>query len=112
MEQFALKRAQEWINSSHIDEADKIDIRQIIKDKNNVEIVERFYKDLEFGTGGMRSILGNGVNRMNKYTVRKATQALANTLLDSKKKELKVAISYDSRKFSYEFAKETASVLA
>lgn len=75
------------------------------------EIKERFYRELEFGTGGLRGIIGAGTNRMNIYTVRKATQGLANYINKQNIKDAKVAIAYDSRKFSDVFAKEAALVL-
>lgn len=75
------------------------------------EIKERFYKELEFGTGGLRGIIGAGTNRMNVYTVRKATQGLANYIKNKGIENASVAIAYDSRKFSDRFAKEAALVL-
>lgn len=81
-------------------------------DNAQKEIEERFYRNLEFGTGGLRGILGAGTNRMNIYTIRKATQGLANYLLSTKKDNLSVAIGYDSRIKSDIFAKESAKVLA
>jgi len=78
---------------------------------NEQEIKDRFYKDLEFGTAGMRGIIGNGTNRMNIYTVTKATQGLANYILKRDGEEKGVAIAYDSRNMSPEFAKETALTL-
>lgn len=78
---------------------------------NEKEIEDRFYKDLEFGTGGLRGVLGEGTNRMNIYTVRKATQGLANVIIKAEGKEKGVAIAYDSRNMSPEFAKEAACCL-
>lgn len=101
-----------WINSSVTDEKTKCELRDIADDEREIE--ERFYKNLEFGTAGLRGILGAGINRMNIYTVRKATQGLADYIsaLGAAAKTQGVAISYDSRHFSDVFAKETASVLA
>ncbi|PAB58261.1 phospho-sugar mutase [Anaeromicrobium sediminis] len=98
----------EWLNSTYIDKETKNELKNITEDK---EIEDRFYKDLEFGTGGLRGIIGAGTNRMNKYTVRCATQGLANYLLKTKDNN-KVAIAYDSRHMSPEFAYEAACVLA
>ncbi|TAH59743.1 MAG: phospho-sugar mutase, partial [Gottschalkiaceae bacterium] len=107
-----LKVYQEWLESDYFDSVTKKELLDIKED--NKEIQERFYKDLEFGTGGLRGILGAGTNRMNIYTVRKATQGLANYILkegiDAAKRG--VAIAYDSRRMSPEFATESALVLA
>ena len=78
----------------------------------HIEIKERFFKDLEFGTGGLRGILGAGVNRMNLYTVRRATQGLANTIKKYGSEKKAVAIAYDSRRMSPEFALDSALCLA
>jgi len=116
MEQSALERATAWANNKYFSEESRKEIQNLIDENNEKELIERFYKDLEFGTGGMRSIIGAGTNRINTYTIRKATQALANEVIRSGKEEglneLKVAISYDNRRFSFEFAKEVASVMA
>ena len=100
---------EEWLNSEYIDSKTKKELKSI-KD-NKKEIEERFYKDLEFGTAGMRGIIGNGTNRMNKYTVTKATQGLANYIKKNNPKKKPVVISYDSRHFSKEFSEETALCL-
>lgn len=81
-------------------------------DGNEEEITDRFYKELEFGTGGLRGVLGAGTNRMNIYTVRKATQGLANYIVKEGASAKGVAIAYDSRRMSPEFAGETALCLA
>ena len=101
-----------WLESTVVDEKTKEELRKI-SDKPQ-EIEERFYKDLEFGTAGLRGVLGAGTNRMNIYTVRKATQGLANYICQrgEEAKSRGVVISYDSRHFSYEFAYESACVLA
>lgn len=113
MEEQALAKAREWAQNPYFDDESRKEIQDLLDSKNTTEIVDRFYRDLEFGTGGLRSIMGMGCNRMSKYTVRKATQALANTLLQSfSKRPLRVAISYDSRKNSLSFAQEAAQVLA
>jgi phosphoglucomutase len=97
-----------WINSPEIDEETKTELRSII---DEIELEDRFYKDLEFGTGGLRGIIGAGSNRLNIYTVGKATQGLAN-YLNSKFNNPKVAIAYDSRHMSKEFSEYAAKVLA
>lgn len=111
-----MQKAQEWANNKYYSEESRGEIQTLINENNTKEIEERFYREIEFGTGGLRSILGAGTNRMNIYNIRKATQALAGEVLDHCNKNNistpKVAISYDSRKFSFEFAKETAAVMA
>lgn len=98
-----------WCEDSYFDDATRAEL-QAIKDDEN-EIKERFYKDLEFGTGGLRGILGAGTNRMNIYTVRKATQGLANYIKIAKGESKGVAIAYDSRRMSTEFADVAALCL-
>ena len=104
-----IEKYNEWINSNIIDN----DIKQeLINIKNNTEeIEERFYKDLEFGTAGLRGIIGAGTNRMNKYTVEKATQGLANYIIKNNGQNNGVAIAYDSRHMSKEFGEITALCL-
>ena len=101
-----------WLDSLYTDENTKQELREIENDEN--EIKERFYKHLEFGTAGIRGVLGAGLNRMNIYVVRRVTQGLANYILGlgESAKARGVAISYDSRIMSDVFANETASVLA
>lgn len=101
---------EEWISDSYFDEGTKEELKAIANDEN--EIKERFYKNLEFGTAGLRGIIGAGTNRLNIYTVRKATQGLANYILKRNAKERGVAIAYDSRRMSPEFADEAALCLA
>ena len=114
MKEKALELAKAWAKNPYFDEKDRLEISALLEneDDNSVELTERFHKDLEFGTGGLRSILGMGSNRMNKYNVRKATQAMANVIKQTFKGELSAAVSYDCRKFSDEFAKEVCSVFA
>lgn len=100
---------KKWVAGDGFDESTRAELIAI-KD-NEKEIEDRFYKDLEFGTGGLRGIIGAGTNRMNKYTVGRATQGLANYILKKKIENPSVAIAYDSRHFSPEFAKEAAGVL-
>jgi phosphoglucomutase len=107
-----IKKAKEWAENAYFDKESRNEIVDLLSKNDLKEITERFHSDLEFGTGGLRSIIGFGSNRINIYTIRKATQALANEILKSNNKSPKVVISYDSRRFSFEFAKETASVLA
>lgn len=99
-----------WLNNPYIDEETKEELRALAGDEQ--EIRERFYTDLEFGTAGLRGIIGAGTNRMNPYVVRRATQGLANYIISVGKKEQGVAIAYDSRRMSPEFAREAALCLA
>ena len=99
-----------WLNSEVFDEATKQELRDIAGDEKEKE--ERFYTELEFGTAGLRGIIGAGTNRMNIYTVRKATQGLANYIAQVNAKDRGVAIAYDSRRMSPEFADEAALCLA
>lgn len=99
-----------WLTDSYFDESTKKELRGIAKDDKEIE--ERFYRDLEFGTGGLRGIIGAGTNRMNIYTVRKATQGLANFIIRGRAQGKGVAIAYDSRNMSPEFAEEAALCLA
>lgn len=99
-----------WLSDAYFDEATKKELRDIAG--NESEIEDRFYKDLEFGTGGLRGVIGAGTNRMNIYTVRKATQGLANYILKQGGQEKGVAIAYDSRRMSPEFADEAALCMA
>ena len=100
-----------WMTSDSFDEATREELKSIKGNDN--EIKDRFYKELEFGTGGLRGIIGAGTNRMNKYTVGKATQGLASYIIKSnpKGKDMGVAIAYDSRNMSREFAEISALVL-
>ncbi len=98
-----------WCENSYFDEETRAELRALADQKE--EIRERFYRDLEFGTGGLRGILGAGTNRMNRYTVRKATQGLANFILKENAAEKGVAIAFDSRHMSAEFADEAARCL-
>ena len=106
----AKKRYEEWLENPYFDEATKSELKSIAKDEKEIE--ERFYRDLEFGTGGLRGIIGAGTNRMNIYTVRKATQGLSNFILKEKAEKKGVAIAFDSRNMSPEFAEEAALCLA
>ena len=101
---------EQWLSNPYFDEATKEELKNIAEDDN--EIKERFYMDLEFGTAGLRGIIGAGTNRMNIYVVRRATQGLANYIAKVDKKSQGVAIAYDSRHMSPEFAEEAALCLA
>lgn len=103
------KRYEEWLNDTYFDEDTKEELKKISGDED--EINDRFYRDLEFGTGGLRGVLGAGTNRMNVYTVRKATQGLANYIVKQHGEDKGVAIAYDSRIMSKEFAEEAALCL-
>ncbi len=98
-----------WCDNEYFDEATREELKSIAG--NKAEIEDRFYKDLEFGTGGLRGVIGNGTNRMNIYTVRKATQGLANFIIKENAADRGVAIAYDSRRMSKEFADEAALCL-
>ncbi len=102
-------RYNEWLNNPIIDEESKKELLSIRDNKEEIE--DRFYKDLEFGTAGLRGIIGIGTNRMNKYTVTKATQGLANYIVKQGGQDRGVAIAYDCRIMSKEFSEETALCL-
>lgn len=104
------KLYEEWISNPYFDEETKAELKAIEQDEN--EIKERFYKELEFGTAGLRGVIGAGTNRMNIYTVRKTTQGLANYIAAVNGQEKGVAIAHDSRRMSPEFAKEAALCLS
>ena len=98
-----------WCDNMYFDEATRDELKSIANDEKEIE--DRFYKDLEFGTGGLRGVIGNGTNRMNIYTVRKATQGLANFIIKEGAADRGVAIAFDSRRMSPEFADEAALCL-
>ena len=98
-----------WCESEEFDEETKKELEAIKDDEKEIE--DRFYKELEFGTAGLRGIIGSGTNRMNKYTVGKATQGLANYIIEQGTQDRGVAISYDSRIMSDEFSMQTALIL-
>ncbi len=99
-----------WMESPYVDESLKEELRKIEKDDSEIE--DRFFKELEFGTGGMRGKIGAGSNRMNIVTVAKATQGISNFLNEKYEGDISVAIAYDSRNMSKEFADKTACVFA
>ena len=105
-----MKIYNEWLSNPYFDEATKEELRAIADNEN--EIKERFYMDLEFGTAGLRGVIGAGINRMNIYVVRRATQGLANYIIKQGGAAKGVAIAYDSRHMSPEFAMEAAMTLA
>ncbi len=98
-----------WLNDEYFDETTKGELLQIKDDIKEIE--DRFFTNLAFGTGGLRGVIGAGTNRINIYTVRKATQGLANFILKHKGASKGVAIAYDSRRMSKQFATEAALVL-
>ena len=104
-----LEEYKKWCEGPEFDEETKKELLAI--QGNETEIEDRFYKELEFGTAGLRGIIGAGTNRMNKYTVGKATQGLANYILEQGTQDKGVAISYDSRKMSKEFSMQTALIM-
>lgn len=101
---------EEWLANPYFDKETRAELKAIEQDDN--EIKERFYMDLEFGTAGLRGIIGAGINRMNIYVVRRATQGLANYIIKQGEGDKGVAIAYDSRHMSPEFADEAARTLA
>lgn len=101
---------EEWLASPYYDEETKAELRAIAG--NDQEIKDRFFKTLEFGTAGMRGVIGAGINRINKYIVRKATQGFANYIKAKSDASYSIVIAYDSRYKSQEFAKEAACVMA
>ena len=103
------ERYEEWLENPCFDQSVKEELTAIQGEE--AQIQDRFYKDLEFGTGGLRGIVGAGTNRMNRYTVRRATQGLANYILSQKGEDKGVAIAFDSRHMSLEFAREAALCL-
>ena len=107
------ERANRWLHSSSVDEKSKSEIRQLLQDEQDAALADAFYKDLEFGTGGLRGIMGVGSNRINKYTIGMATQGLSNYLLKTYPDQpIKVAIAHDSRNNSRYFAEITAAVFS
>jgi len=110
MEPGVQKLVEEWLNPPY-DEETRNEIKKLLEAGNEKELEDRFYTELEFGTGGLRGIIGAGTNRMNIYSVRKATQGLANFIIKKGAKAKGVVIGRDSRLFSDRFALETASVL-
>lgn len=106
-----LTRYQNWLQSNYIDEITRKELEML--KGNEKEIEERFYRDLEFGTGGMRGIIGAGTNRINRYVIRKATQGFAHFILERGAREIpKIVIAHDTRHFSKAFALEAALVMA
>ena len=107
-----MEKALEWAQNTYFSPESRAEIQSLIDQNNTKQIDECFYKDLEFGTGGIRSILGQGINRINIYTIRKATQALCTEVLAQKSSNPSMCISYDSRIMSFELAKVAAEVMA
>ncbi|WP_416865045.1 MAG: phospho-sugar mutase [Imperialibacter sp.] len=113
MEQQALIKAKQWLSSKNLDDAARKEVEAMIASTDKSQLVECFYRDLEFGTGGLRGIMGTGSNRINKYTIGMATQGLANYLKKTyPDQQVKVAIAHDSRNNSPFFAQTTADVFS
>ena len=111
MEEKSLQEAKGWLSEAY-DQETRQAVQALIEAKGD-ELIESFYKDLDFGTGGMRGIMGVGTNRINQYTIGKATQGLANALLETyQKAETSVAVAYDCRNNSKELARTCAEVLS
>src|SRR5688500_9187179 len=106
-------KAQTWLNSSVIDDTTKAEVKALLGKPDSKELIDNFYKDLEFGTGGLRGVMGAGSNCMNQYTVGVATQGLANYLIKTyPEQQIQVAIAHDSRNKSRFFAEVTANVFS
>ena len=103
------KTYTQWCTDPYFHEETRAELKAIASDE--AEIEDRFYRQLEFGTGGLRGVIGAGTNRMNIYTVRQATQGLANYIVSQHGQDRGVAIAYDSRRMSPEFAEEAALCL-
>lgn len=113
MEVSVKEKAQKWLKSNTVDATTKSEIEKLLSSPEQATLIDAFYKDLEFGTGGLRGVMGVGSNRINKYTIGMATQGLANYLLATyPDEEIKVAIAHDSRNNSRYFAEITAAVLS
>ena len=93
-----LEKYKQWCENPYFDEKTRAELKAL--EGNDAEIEDRFYRDLEFGTGGLRGVIGAGTNRMNLYTVRKATQGLANFIIKEGGQDKGIAIAYDSRNMS------------
>lgn len=104
-----IEKYEEWCTNTYFDEGTREELKGLAG--RDAEIEDRFYRQLEFGTGGLRGVIGAGTNRMNIYTVRQATQGLANYIISQNGQDKGVAIAYDSRRMSPEFAKEAALCL-
>lgn len=111
MDQKIKSSAEQWGKNVYFDQADREEINELLKNNSELELTERFHRDLEFGTGGLRAPMGMGQNRMNKYNVRRATQAMCNSMLRHEAGGCAV-ISYDSRNSSRDFALQAAGVFA
>src|SRR5688500_11863443 len=112
LEPSVLEKVNSWLNGNY-DDVTKGLIRQLLNERANTELTDSFYRDLEFGTGGLRGIMGPGSNRINKYTIGSATQGLSNYLKNKYPGEkIKVAVAHDSRNNSDVFARITAEVFA
>jgi phosphoglucomutase len=112
LEENARKKANEWLNGT-IDDSTREEVKRLLEQEDPKQLIDHFYKDLEFGTGGLRGVMGAGSNCMNKYTVGMATQGLANYLKKSfPDQSISVAIAHDSRNNSKSFAKITADVFS
>lgn len=107
------ERAQNWLTPQY-DEETREEVKKMLDAEDKTELIESFYKDLEFGTGGLRGIMGAGTNRMNRYTVGAATQGLANYLKDCFKDlpQIAVAVGHDVRHNSRKFAELTADIFS
>ena len=112
MDKLITERARDWSENLCVAREARQEIKNLLEENKQSELIDRFYKDIEFGTGGMRGKMGAGLNRINSYTVCKAVQGVSEEILSDKKHSRKVVISYDSRILSKELAMESAEVFA
>ena len=104
-------KAKSWLNNID-DNYSKIKIKELLDDNDKTNLIEAFHKNLEFGTGGLRGVIGIGSNKINNYTIGLATQGLSNYLKKTFNGSIKVSIGYDTRLFSKEFAYEAATIFS
>ena len=113
MEVTIYDRAREWAERPLFDESTRKEIRELLENNRQKELEDRFYRDLEFGTGGMRAVVGAGTNRLNVYNIWRASQAVADEIVDfGTGSSSKVVIGYDCRNSSRQFAEVAAGTFA
>ena len=112
MKQEIIQRAHAWANSPYIDEQDRREVQSYLDCNDEKKLRNAFHGELAFGTGGVRALIGQGTNCINRYTIRRVTQAFANALINRFQRDIAICIGFDCRKFSHEFAREAAQVMA
>ncbi|MBL0691331.1 MAG: phospho-sugar mutase [SAR324 cluster bacterium] len=112
MDKHIRQQAQDWVNNDQLSAVLREEIQELLDEENETELTDRFYKELEFGTGGIRGVVGAGTNRLNVFNIRKVTQGISNYIKALKIEKPSVVIGFDSRLSSVEFSKESARVLA